>query len=227
MREKIIIGLAVVAAGLLAWNMNTIFTGLPDELNQGAIYRIIYFHVPANILGMIGFGLGMLLSIGYLVTKDLRYDALAASVTEVSLVFASIGLATGSIWARIIWGVWWAWDLRLTSWLVCWLIFGGYLMLRRAVDEPIQRARFAAVVSVLGSVNAYISYKSIEWWNTQHPQPVLSIRDGGGMAPGMEAPIYWNLLALACFSVILVMVRMRQESFAREIDTLRRMAHAQ
>jgi len=124
MREKIIIGLAAVAAGLLAWNMNTIFTGLPDELNQGAIYRIIYFHVPANILGMLGFGAGMLLSIGYLVTKDLRYDALAASVTEVSLVFASIGLATGSIWARIIWGVWWAWDLRLTSWLVCWLIFG-------------------------------------------------------------------------------------------------------
>jgi len=178
-------------------------------------------------LGMSGFGLGMLFSIGYLVTKDLRYDALAASVTEVSLVFASIGLATGSIWARIIWGVWWAWDYRLTSWLVCWLIFGGYLMLRRAVDEPNQRARFAAVVSILGSVNAYISYKSIEWWTTQHPQPVLSIRNGGGMAEGMEAPIWWNLLALACFSTILVMVRMRQESFAREIDTLRRMAHAQ
>jgi len=227
MREKIIIGLAILAAGLLAWNMNTIFTALPDELNQGAIYRIIYFHVPANILGMTGFGLGMFLSIGYLVTKDLRYDALAASVTEVSLVFASIGLATGSIWARIIWGVWWAWDVRLTSWLVCWLIFGGYLMLRRAVDEPNQRARFAAVVSILGSVNAYICYKSIEWWNTQHPQPVLSIRNGGGMAAGMEATIWWNLLALACFSTILVMVRMRQESFAREIDTLRRMAHAQ
>jgi heme exporter protein C len=227
MREKIIIVLAIVAGGLLAWNMNNIFNKLPDELNQGAIYRIIYFHVPANILGMTGFGLGMLLSIGYLVTKDLRYDALAASVTEVSLVFASIGLATGSIWARIIWGVWWAWDVRLTSWLVCWLIFGGYLMLRRAIDEPIQRAKFAAVVSVFGSVNAYISYKSIEWWNTQHPQPVLSIRNGGGMAEGMEAPIWWNLLALACFSAILVMVRMRQESVAREIDTLRRMAHAQ
>ena len=123
MREKIIIGLAVFAGVLLAWNMNTIFTALPDELNQGAIYRIIYFHVPANILGMTGFGLGMLLSVGFLITKDLRYDALAASVTEVSLVFASIGLATGSIWARIIWGVWWAWDARLTSWLVCWLIF--------------------------------------------------------------------------------------------------------
>jgi heme exporter protein C len=226
MRQKIIIGLAVVSGGILAWNMKTIFNKLPDELNQGAIYRIIYFHVPANILGMLGFGLAMLLSIGFLVTKDLLYDALAVSVTEVALMFASIGLATGSIWARIIWGVWWVWDARLTSWLVCWLIFAGYLLLRRAVEEANLRARFAAVVSVLGSVNAYISYKSIEWWNTQHPQPVLSLRNGGGMAPGMEPPLYWNMLALTCLAAILILVRMRQEAFAREIDTLRRLAHS-
>ncbi len=99
-------------------------------------------------------------------------------------------------------------------------------MLRRAIDEPNQRGRFGAVFSVLGSVNAYVSYKSIEWWNTQHPQPVLSIRNGGGMAPGMEAPIYWNMLALACLGAILIMVRARQESVSREIDTLLRLAHA-
>ena len=226
MREKIIFALAAVSGTVLAWNMNTIFNKLPDELNQGAIYRIIYFHVPANILGMLGFGLALLFSIGFLMTKDLRYDALAVSVTEVSLVFAAIGLATGSIWARIIWGVWWVWDARLTSWLACWLIFAGYLLLRRAVDEANQRARFGAVVSIIGTVNAYISYKSIEWWNTQHPQPVLSIRNGGGMAPGMEPPLYWNLLALMCLAAILIMVRMRQEIFAREIDTLRRLAHS-
>ena len=226
MRNKIIVALALATAALLTWNINTIFVLLPDELNQGAIYRILYFHVPANILGMLGFGIGMVFSIAYLIKKDLRYDALAASVTEVALMFASIGLATGSIWARIIWGVWWAWDARLTSWLACWLIFAGYLMLRRGIDEPIQRARFGSVVSVMGTVAAYISYKSIEWWSTQHPQPVLSIRNGGGMGPGMEAPLYWNLLALALLSVILVMIRMRQESASREIDTLRRMAHA-
>ena len=185
MREKIIIGLAIFAGALLAWNMNTIFTQLPDELNQGAIYRIIYFHVPANIPGVLGASAGgCVLGIGYLVTKDLRYDALAASVTEVSLAFATIVLATGMIWGRIIWGIWWAWDARLTTMLVCWLIYAGYLMLRRAIDEPNQRARFAAVVSILGSVNAYISYKSIKWWTTQHPQPVLSIprrrRHGSG-----------------------------------------------
>src|SRR5262245_26029339 len=222
MRNNLIVGLALAIGALLVWNMNTIFTRLPDELNQGAIYRIIYFHVPANILGMTGFGVGMLFSVAYLIKRQLWMDALAASVTEVSLMFASIGLATGSIWARIIWGVWWAWDARLTSWLACWLIFAGYLMLRRGIDEPIQRARFGSVVSILGTVSAFISYKSIEWWATQHPQPVLSIRDGGGMAPGMEAPIYWNLLVFAMLAVILVMVRMRQEAVSREIDTLRR-----
>src|SRR2546421_3799439 len=168
MRNNILVGLGVVVAAILAWNMNTVFTRLPDELNQGAIYRIIYFHVPANILGMLGFGLAMVLSVAYLVGKDLRVDAAAEAVVEVSLMFASIGLATGSIWARIIWGIWWAWDARLTSWLACWLIFAGYLMLRRAIDEPIQRAKFGSVVSVLGSVSAYISYESIVWWSTQH-----------------------------------------------------------
>ena len=130
------------------------------------------------------------------------------------------------IWGRIIWGVWWAWDARLTTMLVCWLIYAGYLMLRRAIDEPTQRARLSAVVSIFGCVDILIVWKSIEWWRTQHPAPVLSVRDGGGMGPGMEAPIYWNWLAFMCLAAILVMVRTRQEQRSREIDSLRRMAHS-
>jgi heme exporter protein C len=227
MRNKILLTLAGISALIFTWNLHTIFLNLPDERDQGAIYRIIYFHVPSNILALSGFGLGMLASLVYLKTKDLRWDAVAAGITEVALVFAAIGLVTGSIWAHIIWGVWWAWDYRLTSFLICWLIFAGYLMLRRAIDEPIQRARLSAVVSVVGSVDAFIVWKSIEWWRNLHPGPVLSIRDGGGMAPGMESPIYWNLLALLCLASIMVMVRMRQEDMSREIDSLRRLAHAQ
>jgi heme exporter protein C len=157
---------------------------------------------------------------------DLRYDSIAAAINEVALVFAAIVLVTGSIWARIIWGVWWAWDARLTSMLVCWLIFAGYLMLRRAIEEPTQRARLSAVVSVFGGIDAVIVYKSIEWYRTLHPGPVLTIRGGGGMAPGFQETAYWNLLAFLCLSIVLVMVRMRQEGVAREIDSLRRMAHA-
>ena len=226
MRDKFLYGLAALSAVLLSWDLYRIFLVLPDELNQGAIWRIFYFHVPSNILALSGFGIGMLFSLTYLLTSDFRYDAIAEGVIEVALVFAAIGLVTGSIWARIIWGIWWTWDARLTSMLVCWLIFAGYLMMRRAVEEPTQRARLSAVVSVFGGIDVVIVWKSIEWWRTQHPQPVLTIRDGGGMAPGMESVMYWNLLALLCLATVLVMVRMRQAGVSREIDSLRRLAHS-
>jgi heme exporter protein C len=100
------------------------------------------------------------------------------------------------------------------------------VMLRRAIEEPTQRARLSAVMSIFGFFEVIIVYKSIDWWATLHPQPVLSFRNGGGMAQGMEAPIYWNWLALMCLAAAMVMVRMRQEEFAREIDSLRRMAHS-
>jgi len=104
-------------------------------------------------------------------------------------------------------------------------MYAGYLMLRRAIEEPTQRARLSAVLSIFGCVNVGFVYKSIEWYRTQHPAPVLSIRNGGGMGPGMEAPMYWNFLALACLAAVLVTSRMRQESVSREIDSMRRLAH--
>ncbi|MDP8979075.1 MAG: cytochrome c biogenesis protein [Acidobacteriota bacterium] len=226
MRVKLIVIFCLTAAALIVWNLRTMFTVVPDEANQGVIFRIIYFHVPAALTAMIGFYVGMFASIGYLIKKDLRYDAVAAAISEVSLAFASITLVTGSIWGRIIWGIWWAWDPRLTSFLVCWLLFGGYLLLRRAIDEPAQRARLSAVLSIFASVDIVIVWKSIEWWPNQHPGPVLSIRNGGGMAPGMEAPIFWNLLAFFLFSAALILIRIRQDAMRREIDSLRRTAHA-
>ncbi len=141
MREKITVALAVAAAGLLAYNLYQIFLVLPDEAMQGAIYRIIFFHVPAAITGMIGYFVALTLSILYLSSGSLRWDSLAASVVEVSVIFSVVNIVTGSIWARVIWGIWWTWDYRLTSALVCVLIFSAYLMMRRAIEEPTQRAR--------------------------------------------------------------------------------------
>ena len=226
MRLKIIVTLTAVAGLILAWNLYRIFLQVPDEANQGAIFRIIYFHVPAAITSFTGFYIAMFSAIGYLVTKDLRFDSIAASVNEVSLAFASITLCTGSIWGRIIWGIWWTWDPRLTSFFVCWLIYVGYFMLRRAIDDPTARARLSAVLSIFACVDIVLVWKSIEWFRTQHPGPVLSIRNGGGMAPGMEAPIWWNFLALMMLATALVLIRMRQEAMQREIDSMRRYAHA-
>lgn len=226
MREKLIYILCAVAAVLLTWNLYKIFLIEPDEANQGAIYRIIYIHVPSAMTCATGFFVAVAASIGYLWKKDLRYDAIAASVTEVAWVFSTVVLVTGSIWGRIAWGIWWAWDPRLTSMLICWLLLVSYLMLRRAVDEPGQRARLSAVLSIFTFTDWIIVWKSIEWWRTQHPGPVLSIRNGGGMSPGMEAPIYWNALALVALASAMVLLRWRQEGVRREIDALRRYAHA-
>src|SRR5579863_8964360 len=160
MREKIAIGLAAAAGLLLAYNLYNMFLVLPDVALQGAIYRILFFHAPAAIVGMIGYFVALTLSIVYLASGKLKYDALAASVVEVSVVFSTVNLVTGSIWARIIWGIWWTWDYRLTSQLVCVLVFAGYLMLRRGIEEPTQRARLSSALCIFGCVDVVIVWKS-------------------------------------------------------------------
>ena len=227
MRNRIMLLLTIAFGGLIVWNLKHILLNLPDEARQDAIFRILYFHAPAGMVGLIGFGVGMVFSGVYLATKNFYWDTLAAATTEVSLMLGAINLVTGSIWGRQQWGVWWAWDARLTSMLVCWLIFAGYLMLRRAVEEPDTRARLCAVVSVFGTVNAWFVYKVIEWMpRLQHPGPVLSFRTGGRIDGQLESPFKWMVLAYMVLGAILVMIRMRQEAVAREIDSLRRLAHA-
>ncbi|HSU31821.1 MAG TPA: cytochrome c biogenesis protein [Bryobacteraceae bacterium] len=227
MREKFVIGLAAAAGLLLAFDLYRILLVLPDEAMQGAIYRIMFFHIPAALTGFTGYFVALILSVLYLSSGNLKYDSLAASVTEVALVFSCVNIVTGSIWARVIWGIWWTWDYRLTSTLISILIYAGYLMLRRAIDEPTQRARLSAALSIFGCVDVVIIWKSIEWFRTQHPGPVLSIRTGGGnIDPAMEHMIYYNLLAILMLATALVLVRTRQEDISREIDSLRRTANA-
>jgi heme exporter protein C len=227
MRDKVMYSLLALGGLLLCFNLYGIFDVLPDEAAQGAIYRIMFFHIPAALTAFAGFFTAMFLSILYLSTGKLVYDGLAASINEVALIFAFVNVVTGSIWARIIWGIWWTWDYRLTAMFVCLLIYSGYIMLRQSIDEPTQRARLSAALSIFGAFDVVIVWKSIEWFRTQHPGPVLSIRTGGGtIDPSMEAMIYRNLLALLLIAAALVLVRVKQEETAREIDGLRRLAHA-
>ncbi len=226
-RERVSIALALSAAVLLSYNLYQIFLVLPDEALQGAIYRILFFHAPAALVGMIGYFVALTYSVLYLSSGNLKWDSLAASLIEVSLVFSCINIVTGSIWARIIWGIWWTWDYRLTSALVCILIFAGYLMMRRAIEEPTQRARLSSALCIFGCVDVVIVYKSIEWFRNNHPGPVLSIRTGGGtMDPAMERIFYLNMLAILMMAAAMVLVRTRQETIAREVDSLRRFANA-
>jgi heme exporter protein C len=227
MRQKIMIALCGLAAILLARNLYVILLKLPDEAAQGAIYRIIFFHLPSWFTSFTAYFLAGVASILYLVKKKDGYDTFAVSVTEIGTVFTAMGLITGMIWARIIWGIWWTWDPRLTWAFICWLIYAGYLMLRRAIEDPTARARNSAVLNIFSFTTVVITYKAIDWWRTQHPGAVLSFRTGGGkIDPAMEAMIFWNWFALMLFAAVLVMIRMHQEQAQREMDALRRHAHA-
>ncbi len=222
-----IIALCGLAAILLARNLYVILLTLPDEAAQGAIYRIIFFHLPSWFTSFTAYFLAGAASILYLVKKKDGFDTFAVSVTEIGTVFTAMGLITGMIWARIIWGIWWTWDPRLTWAFICWLIYAGYLMLRRAIEDPTARARNSAVLNIFSFTTVVITYKAIDWWRTQHPGAVLSFRTGGGrIDPAMEAMIFWNWFALMLFAAVLVVIRMRQEQAQREVDALRRHAHA-
>jgi heme exporter protein C len=223
MKDAILFGLGGIATAILVRDILAI-AGLPPEAAQGAIFKIIFFHVPVAITALLCACVALIGSVGFLITKNFKWDALAVSVTEVGLAFLLANLVTGSIWGRVIWGVWWTWDARLTSALVCWLLYAGYLMLRRAIEEPTQRATFAAVFSIFAFLDVPIVFFSIKWWRTQHPQPVFW---GGGSFPADWTRIFlWQMLAMVLFGIVLTAVRLRQEENQREIDSLRRMAHS-
>jgi heme exporter protein C len=223
MKDKLIYAIGIIVMLILVRDIYLI-ARLPQEVNQGAIFKIIFFHVPMAVTAMIAAAVALVASVLFLVTRDFRYDALAVSVTEVGLAFLAANLVTGSIWARIIWGQWWAWDARLTSALVCWILYATYLMLRRAVEEPTQRATFAAVWSIFAFIDVPIVIFSIKWWRTQHPQPVFW---GGGSFPHDWLVVFlWNMLAMVLLAIVMTTVRVRQENAQRELDSLRRTAHA-
>ena len=179
MRDKILFVIGVAAILLLSRDINAIIS-LPEERNQGIIFKIIFFHVPMAITALTCAMVAFCSSIAFLITKNFKFDAVAVAVTEVGLAFLAGNLITGSIWGRVAWGIWWTWDARLTSALVCWLLYAGYLMLRRAIEEPTQRATFAAVFSIFAFIDVPIVIFSIKWWRTQHPAPVFW---GGGSMP--------------------------------------------
>lgn len=226
MRQKLLYLLAIVGGLLVIRNTYVILLGFQDEASQGSIYRIIFFHVPCWMISFSAYFIASVSSILYLWKKKTVFDDLAVSTVEIGLVFTTTGLVTGSIWARIIWGIWWTWDPRLTWAFICLLIYLGYLMLRRAIDDPTERAKNSAVLCIFAFTSVVITYKSIDWWRTQHPGAVLSFRTGGGnIEPAWEHMLMWNFLALTLISIPLVIMRMRQERTQREIDALRRRTH--
>jgi heme exporter protein C len=225
MREKTVYALGALGTLLLLWNFYQIFVVIPTDALQGDIYRIIFIHVPAAITAFGFYGVAVLASIAFLVTKKFKWDSMAVSAVEVGTMFTLVNLATGSLWGRVIWGIWWAWDARMTTQLMLLLLYLGYLLLRPSVAEPTQRATMSAILAIFAAADIPVVIMAIRLHNvrTQHPGPVL---ETGGLAP-----VYWPpfLIGIVCFLLLgsaMILVRLHQESSRREIDSLRRELHA-
>ena len=188
----------------------------PTEATMGDLQRIFYFHVPAAWAGFLSFAVVFVASVQWLRTKAIRWDALAGSSAEVGIVFTSMALITGSLWAKPTWGTWWDWDPRLTSTLILWLVYVSYLMLRSTVDAPSKRASLAAVVGILGFVDVPIVFMSIRWWRTIHPAVLGS---GGFEVEG--SMLLALLVCLVAFTLLLIhLVRLRLTLELQRVEVL-------
>ena len=170
--------------------------GAPTEQTMGPVQRIFYYHVPSAWTAFILFFINFGASIYYLIKRSPAADILALVCAEVGVVFCTIVLITGPIWARPVWGIWWTWDMRLTSTLVLWLIYVSYLFLRRFSSSG-QTPLLAAALAVMGALCVPFVYFSIWFFRTQHPQPVMG--GGGSIDPRMLHVLLLNWLAFSCF----------------------------
>lgn len=182
--------------------------------------RIIYFHVPSAWLSMLAFGVTMICSIGYLITSKRRWDSLALSSAELGLVFTVAATASGSIWAKPAWNVWWTWDPRLTTYTIVFLLFVAYFMLRSAMEDPARRARFAAVYGIFAFISVPITFMSIRWWRTIHPV-LIDSKDGFGLGPGMMTAFFIALAAFTLLYVALLWHRYRLEELREQVEALK------
>ncbi len=180
-------GLVLSAAGLLGvagvYVLAIGFT--PVEARQGLAQKIFYLHVPAAWSALLAFSLVGIASGLYLWLKDPRLDRFAAASAEVGVAFSAIMLTTGPIWAKPIWGTWWTWDARLTLTLFVFFLFIGYLALRAAVHDPAERARFSAVVGILGMLLVPFIHLSVYLFRTLHPQPIVLKPSAPSLPPEM------------------------------------------
>ena len=201
-----------------------IFIFVPTEKTEGPIQRIMYLHIPSAWLAFFAFFIVFISSILFLWKKEREWDIYAHASAEIGVVFCSLVLITGPIWAKPIWGTWWVWDARLTSTLILWLIYVAYLMLRSQTEAGSMRARYASVLGIVGFLNIPFIHFSVLWWRTFHPQPkVISTEGfGKGMETSMLATLGISLCAFTLLYFLLMGQRIRLERLKDEVDRLKR-----
>ncbi|MBI3404091.1 MAG: cytochrome c biogenesis protein CcsA [Acidobacteria bacterium] len=211
---------ALIVFVLLGLATYAIFFIAPVERTMHEIQKIFYLHVTSAWTAFVAFFIVFVASIAYLAKRTVKWDALALSAAEVGLVFCSVMLITGPIWAKPVWGIWWTWDARLTSAFVLWLMYVAYLLLRSLIDDPARRAVVSAVFGIFAFLDVPLVYFSIRIWRTQHPQPVIMGGEGSGLDPVMRQVLYFTWLPMLLLMGLLIRQRRRLEALRHEISEL-------
>ena len=206
-RPALIDGWLIAAALAVAAVYVRVIWFTPPEATQGLAQKIYYLHLPAALNAYIAFGVVAVTSVVYLWLRDPRADRVAESSAEVGLLFTTVVLTTGPIWGKPIWGTWWTWDARLTLTLFLWFIYAAYLVLRGAVTEPEQRARYSAVLGILGALLIPFIHMSVYLFRTLHPMPIVLKPDRPSLPPEMLRTLLFSFAAF--FLVYMALLRAR------------------
>lgn len=214
-------GLLVASAVLMAVTLYLVFFYVPTDANLGVSQRIFYFHVPVAVLSLISILVVAVASAIHLITKGSKSDAVAYASAEVGIVFCSIAIATGAIWGKPVWGVWWTWDPKLTLTLVLWFIYASYLMLRAYGPKGSQGARYGAVLALIGAVDSPIIYYAAELWRSTHPNLVVGpAAESGALDPQMKVAILVALVTFVTLFVHLIIERYSLRKTETDVDKI-------
>ena len=215
--------LGALSLGSMLIAIFMVFDFVPTEADQGIVQRIFYFHVPCAWVAFAAFGIVAIAGVFYLWLGDALWDDLGYAAAEIGMVFCTLMLISGILWAKPIWGVWWTWDSRLTTTFILWLLYGGYMILRASSDDSPQVARFAAVVGIVAALDVPIVIISVRLWRTIHPAVLITKQGEHGLEdPRMIATL---LVALAAFTILfgwLLMLRFSQLRSRTRIHSLAR-----
>jgi heme exporter protein C len=200
---------AAGAVALMLIAAAAIFLYAPTDALQGPVQRIFYLHVSSAIAAYACFAVVLIGGLLYLWKENAAADRWARAGALVGLIFTTVTLVMGMEWAKPIWGTYWTWDARLTSTLVLWIIYAGYLLVRRLAAPGRQAARFAAVVGIFGFVDVPIDYFSVTWWRTIHPGPILTT---DALPPAMLATFLFTMACTLVLATVMVAIRYRIET---------------
>ena len=216
--QTLLIPFQVLTYVLMLLALYTIFIYAPVEKTMGVIQKIFYIHVPSAFLAYLAFFITFIASIIYLYRRDPKWDTVAHCAVETGVIFCTIVLITGPIWARPIWNVWWTWDPRLTTTLILWFTYVAYLMLRRSVKEN-RRANLAAVFGIIGFINVPLTFFSIRLWRTIHPVVITS--RGLNMSGPMKFSLIITFIAFCFLFFALLISRIRLERLKMNIEEIK------